>query len=402
MHDFPEIVFFASLIFLYGLVSRLLERTVISAPMVFAGIGMFVGSLGLGWFQVEFHTTLVKIIAEGTLVVILFVDASELRLGSVIRRRDVPFRLLCIGLPITMLLGFILAVPIFSEMNLWAAALIALMLSPTDAALGQAVVKSEAVPEKIRQSINVESGINDGIALPPILICIAGLSQAGGTRTGVEYWLLFSLEQLVFGPLVGGLVGRLGGKLMDRAARADWMNPTFQRLGSVSLALVSFGLAEMINGNGFIAAFFGGLLLGARSPLVRKRIHEFGEAEGQQLSLFVFLIFGLVMVPAAAGYWDGHAWLYALLSLTVIRMVPVALCLIGTGLDRYAVLFIGWFGPRGIATILYLLMTLGALGLEGHQQMLSVIVLTVLLSIFAHGITAVPLAGLYGKHTRRT
>jgi NhaP-type Na+/H+ or K+/H+ antiporter len=164
------------------------------------------------------------------------------------------------------------------------------------------------------------------------------------------------------------------------------------------LAVLAYALAEIFHGNGFIAAFFGGLLLGTRTPIVRERIQEFGEAEGQQLALFVFLIFGLAAVPRAASYWDARAWLYAILSLTVIRMVPVAVCLLGARLGWRSISLVGWFGPRGIASVLYLLIVVNDLGLAGHERILSVIVLTVLLSVFLHGISAAPLSRLYAIH----
>ncbi len=214
--------------------------------------------------------------------------------------------------------------------------------------------------------------------------------------------MLFTLKQFLFGSLLGALVGWQGGRLLDKASKAGWMNPTFQRLAAWSLAVLAYATAELFHGNGFIAAFFGGLMLGTHTPIVRERVQEFGEAEGQQLALFVFLIFGLVAVPKAAGYWDARAWIYAILSLTVIRMVPVAVSLMGTKLDRLSIGIIGWFGPRGIASVLYLLIVVNDLGFAGHERMLSIIVLTVLLSVFLHGITAVPLSRLYASRNARS
>ena len=395
MDDHPIIIFTSLLIFLFGLFSRSSERSPITAPMVFVAVGIIVSPYGLEFLKMGVHAPLVRVTAEITLVMVLFVDASTINLRSLMRDRGLPIRLLGIGLPLTMVLGLLLAALIFDHMNIWELALMAFILSPTDAALGQVVVTSKAVPEKIRQAINVESGLNDGISLPPILVCLAMLSNAGG-HTETSYWLGFILKQLVFGPLVGGLVGWLGGVLVDKASKAGFMNLTFQRLTSASLAVLAYAVAEMFNGNGFIAAFFGGLMLGTRTPSVRERIQEFGEAEGQQLELFVFLIFGLVLVPKAAGYWDASAWIYALLSLSIIRMAPVAACLMGAKLSWPSIAFIGWFGPRGIASILYLIMVLMELGSSGHERIASIIVLTVLLSVFLHGLTAVPLSRLYG------
>ncbi len=200
-------------------------------------------------------------------------------------------------------------------------------------------------------------------------------------------------------PIVGALVGWLGGRFVEVASHRGWMEPTFQRLSAAAIAILAFSLAEMVHGNGFIAAFCAGLALGTRTPEVRHRIQEFGEAEGTQLSLFVFLVFGLVMVPAALEYWRLTEVIYALASLTVIRMIPVAMCLAGAKLDWRSIAFIGWFGPRGIASVLYLLMVVGAIGVAGNERVLSVIVLTVMISVVAHGVSAVPLSKLYGRST---
>ena len=401
MHDYPIIIFAALLAYLFGLFSKLAERSPITGPMVFVGVGILAGPLGFDWVKVSINAELVRVMAEITLVLILFVDASLINLPALIRTRGIPLRLLLIGLPLTMLLGILLAWPLFPGLSIWLLALMALILSPTDAALGQAVVKSEVVPERIRQAINVESGLNDGIALPPILLCIAVLAGDPARQLGSGFWSDFLFSQLLYGPLMGAAVGWVGGFLVDRASQAGWMNDTFQRLISASLAMLAYAAAETIHGNGFIAAYFGGLLLGVRSHTVRERVQEFGEAEGQQLALYIFLLFGLVLVPAALPHWDSRAWIYAILSLTVIRMLPVALSLIGSGLDRPAVGFIGWFGPRGIASILYLLIVVGKLGTQKLEYLLAVIVLTVMLSVLAHGVTAVPLAGAYGRYVSR-
>ncbi len=397
MHEYPILFFVSLLIFVYGLFSRWSERSPISAAMVFVSVGIIAGPAGFDFVELGMTSSAVRVLAELTLVLVLFIDASTIDLQSLIQVKRLPFRLLFAGLPLTMLLGVLVAIPLFDNMGLWTIALMAFILSPTDAALGQPVVTSPLVPEKIKEAINVESGLNDGIALPPILACIAALSVTADEKTGVQYWIIFTLKQFLFGPLLGALVGRFGGKLVDRAARSGWMNPMFQRLASCSLAVVAYALAEEFHGNGFIAAFFGGLMLGVDTPAVRERIQEFGEAEGQQLGLFVFLIFGLAAVSQAIKYWDGRAWVYALLSLTVIRMLPVAVSLSGTKLTRFSIAFIGWFGPRGIASVLYLIIVVNELGLKGYEQMLSIIVLTVLLSVFLHGITAVPLSRLYAN-----
>lgn len=401
MNDHPAIIFAAAMIFIYGLFSKAADRSPVTAPMVFVAIGILVGPLGLNLFHMEARGGLVHILTEVTLVLVLFVDASTINLRQLIQDRSVPIRLLLAGLPLSMVFGTLVAYLLFPDVNIWLLILMALILSPTDAALGQAVVKSEQVPEKVRRWISVESGLNDGIALPPIFACIAVLSLGVGESD--KHWILFLLQQVFLGAAIGGLVGWVGGSLVSIFSAKGWMNSTFQRLVSGSLAILCFAIAEYFHGNGFIAAFAGGLLLGAstKSDQILERIQEFGESEGQQLILFVFLIFAMAMVPQAVGYWDLNAWLYAILSLTIIRMLPVAISLYGKKLGTPTVLFVGWFGPRGIASVLYLLLVTNILGVEGYERILSVIVLTVLLSVFLHGISALPLSNRYGKITEK-
>ncbi|MGI9243518.1 MAG: cation:proton antiporter, partial [Verrucomicrobiales bacterium] len=353
------LIFFAApLIFFFGLFSRLADKSPISAPMVFVTVGILAGPLGFGLFELNLDGELVQTLAEVTLILILFSDASTIDLKALRKEYVIPSRLLGIGLPLTMIFGLGLALVMFPGVSVWMLAIMAFILSPTDAALGQAVVNSEQVPGDVRDAIGVESGLNDGIALPPIMACTAALTAAAGTDLDLGYWVGFAFKQIAFGPVAGAAVGLVGGWLINRAVKKDWMEPLFQRLASIALALMCYSLAEQLGGNGFIAAFFGGLMLSARTREVRERLQEFGEAEGELLSLFVFLIFGMVVMPKSYEHWDFTALLYAALSLTVVRMVPVALCLIGTKMDRPTVGFIGWFGPRGIASVLYLLIFL--------------------------------------------
>jgi sodium/hydrogen antiporter len=397
MSEYPIFVFLAFMILGYGIFSRLSEKSIISAPMVFTSIGFIVYYFAGDVLREGINAPSVKIIAEITLVLVLFLDASTLDLKTLIKDRRLPMRLLFIGLPLTMVLGILFALPLFPGTNIWVLALMALILSPTDAALGLAVVTSDRVPLRIRQTINVESGLNDGIALPPILVCIAILSSETVHQSGLAYWSLFTLKQFVYGPLIGGMVGWFGGHLVEVASKRGWMNNTYQRLASISIAILAFSLAEMAHGNGFIAAFFAGMFLGTTSKDVRKTIHEFGEAESQVLILFIFFLLGMILIPFSYKYWDMNAFVYAILSLTFIRMVPVAISLIGTKLSPGNVGFIGWFGPRGIASVLYLLMVIIEIGVVGYERIFSVICLTILLSVFLHGITAIPFSKLYEK-----
>lgn len=397
MHHHQLLIFFALLIFTFGLFSRISEQKNVTGPMFFMTVGILASSLAFGLFEVNYEMEPVKLVAELALTLVLFIDATLIDRGFL---RTPPAktsaRLLLIGLPLTMLLGTGVGMLLFGSVGIVSIVLMALILSPTDAALGQAVVKSEDVPGGIRQAISVESGLNDGIALPPILICMAMLGAEAGHHDGG--WGGFVIKQVTLGPLVGLIVGYCGGWLIQTMSERGWMEETFQRLSALPMAILAFAFAEMVGGNGFISAFVAGLglTLAISSDAVRHQIQEFGETEGTQLILIVFLLFGLVMVPVASQFWGGPELLYAILSLTLIRMVPVALSMIGSGFDWRSVAFIGWFGPRGIASVLYLLMAVAAIGFSGYERIMSVIVLTIMISVYAHGISATPLSRRYG------
>ncbi len=400
MQHHEMLIFFALLIFAFGLFSRLAERNSVTGPMFFMTVGILGSSIGFGFLDVSHEMESVELVAELALTVVLFIDATLIDRNALVHAPSrIPPRLLLIGLPLTMLFGTGLGIFMFDTVELLAIVLMALILSPTDAALGQAVVKSENVPSTIRQSISVESGLNDGIALPPILICLAMLGASGGESDSA--WLGFVVKQVTLGPIVGLAVGWIGGRLIQTMSDRGWMEETFQRLSALPLAILAYAFAEMVGGNGFISAFVAGLGLsmGIASTQVRHQIQEFGETEGTQLILIVFLIFGLAIVPATFPYWGPTELIYALTSLTIIRMLPVAISLIGARLDWRSIAFIGWFGPRGIASVLYMLMALSAIGFAGHEQIMSVIALTVTLSVFAHGVSAVPLSRIYGRST---
>ncbi|PCH97258.1 MAG: sodium:proton antiporter [Gammaproteobacteria bacterium] len=390
MENHLSLIIITLLFLIFGLFSKLSERSFITGPMVFLTVGLIASPLATDLIDIKFDTDIVKILAELTLIIILFVDASYLSYCNLRKLLSgIPARLLLIGLPLTMMLGTLTAQYFFPEYSLWMLVLLALILSPTDAALGQAVVESEQVPKRIKESISIESGLNDGIALPPILFCIALLASGSSVLNNSGYWLTFLASQLVLGPLVGAIVGFVGGRLIDYATHKNWMNHAFHHIVSIALALLAYSAAEFIHGNGFIAAFFAGLTLSTKIPLVRDNIQEFSEAQGKLLALIIFFLFGLVCIPAFYSYWTLNIVIYALLSLTLIRMIPVFIALIGIKIDLYSKFFIAWFGPRGIASILYLLIVIDELKVTGYETLLAAIVLTVSISVFAHGLSAV-------------
>ena len=380
----------AIFILVLGLVSRRLERSIITPPMAYVVFGLLISSSALGLIQeVKVTNELIKVLTEITLALLLFTDASRIKFHQLQQEYNLPLRLLGIGLPLTIVLGTILAVVLFPDLNVWSAAVLATILAPTDAALGQAIVNSSRIPASIRQAINVESGLNDGICLPILLLFFSLAEESEGSSAA--YWLQFASQQIVFGILIGMAVGYFGIKSIDRSLKREWMTDSFEDLAVLGLSILAYTCAEIAGGNGFIAAFVAGLTLGVvgkKSTL--EHLQEFAEAEGQLLTLISFLLFGAVMVIPSIASSSWQIWLYAFGSLTFVRTISVAISLSGLQLQLDSILIIGWFGPRGIASIIYGLLMSEKEGLQGSELIFSTMVVTVFMSIFAHGITAYP------------
>ena len=393
-----DLMVLAVVVFAFGLVSRRLEGTVLTAPIVFVAAGFVLGPAGLGLVEFELDTHNVLLVGEIALAIVLFTDAASTNLSALRQNESLPLRLLGIGMPLTIVLGTIVAALLLTDLTLWEAAIVGTVLAPTDAALGQAVVSNPRLPLRMRQALGVEAGLNDGLSVPFLALFLT-LAEAE-EHLSASVWLRFALEQIGFGVLVGAGVGLAGGWLVSLASRRGWMNESFRRLALLALALIAWALADQLGGNGFIAAFVGGLVIGPTVERVGERVIRFTEEEGQLLSLSVFFIFG-VLVLGAIQPLSWEVALYALLSLTLIRMLPVALSLYGTHLRGVSVLFAGWFGPRGLASIvLGLIVVEEAPLLPGRDEIEAVVALTVLLSVLLHGITAAPLSAAYARRVQ--
>jgi len=380
----------------YGYFSKVLSKYYISGPMIFTTVGILLSSLFFGSGEINLKSEVVEIVAEITLIVVLFSDASALNLKKLKSNWKLPTRLLIIGLPITIVVTTLVAREFFPSESIIYLLLLALVLAPTDAALGKAVVSEKSVPENIRSTINVESGLNDGFVFPVLITVLSIITSSSGEGQS-DGWLMYVIQQISLGALFGGLAGFIGAKIFTRSIKRKWMQENYENLVPIALAIFSFYLAEHFGGNGFIAAFFSGLLLGNNSEELRDNVENFAESEGELLIMICFLVFGITFVPATIDYWDLDVIIFSILSLTVLRMIPVALSLIGKARIS-TMLFIGWFGPRGIASILYVLIIIGKLGsIEGHEKIYGVISLTILLSIFLHGLSTKPFSKLYSK-----
>ena len=327
-------------------------------------------------------------------MVVLFSDATHLNLRKVMRETLIPARLLAIGMPLTMVAGTLTALLLFTDASLWEAAILATILAPTDASLAATVVKSKLVPARIRQALEVEGGLNDGIATPFLIlfIMLSGIALHDQDQS----WLTFAVRQVGFGVVGGVVVGLLGGWLMTRAERRNLITADAKQLALLALAVLSWGLTDhLLGGNGFIAAFVAGSFLHLSYDNARAQMAEFDEAWRDLLVYFVFFAFGL-MAGRALPNMTGTIWLYALLSLTVVRMLPVALSLIGTRLQPATVLFMGWFGPRGLASVVLGMVYLEEVtDISANSTIVLAMAATVLLSVLAHGISANPLIKLF-------
>ena len=398
--DIQSLAIIAAGLLLFSLISGRLRDTIITAPLIFILFGLLAGAGGTGVAHIDPGHGMIHFIAECTLILVLFTDAARIKLGDVRQDHNLPQRMLVLGLPLTMLCGALIAIWLFPAFSLWEAALLAALLAPTDAALGQSVVSARAVPARIRQAINIESGLNDGIALPAVLLfaSLAGAVHAThGASNDASMWVQFGLLQLVLGPIVGIIIGAVGAVALDRAVVHGWMGDNYQGIAILALAILTYVAAELVGGNGFIAVFIGGMVFGNRLQNACTFLFEFMETEGQLLMLITFLVFGAVMLPHALEHAGIEHLVYALLSLTVIRMLPILLSLVGSGVSLPTQLFLGWFGPRGLASVLFLLLILEESESPHRDEIFTVTVITVALSALLHGISAAPLANVYAR-----
>jgi NhaP-type Na+/H+ or K+/H+ antiporter len=384
-------------VFLWGVVSARLQRANLTAPIVLTALGA--GLAGLGLAGGQSGPEQLKPLFEITLVWVLFSDAARVRVQDL--RRDVGgvLRLLGLGLPLTVLAGWGLAHWLLPALGVWLALLVGAALAPTDAALGVPVVTNTAVPSRVRRLLTVESGLNDGIATPVVMVAIAGAAAVEGA--GEATLPGGALVELAIGVAVGVAVGFAGGWLLRRARRWRWAAEDISGIAVLALALLAYVVSVAVEGNGFVAAFCGGIAFGAAAGRRGPAELAFLEQTGSAVSLLVWLAFGAIAVPIVVDHLGWAVLLYSLLSLTLVRMIPVALALTGSGLDLRTVLFVGWFGPRGLASLVFALLALEELG-PGADEAVAVISLTVLISVIAHGISASPLAARYGRTAAMT
>jgi NhaP-type Na+/H+ or K+/H+ antiporter len=378
----------------FAAVSRRIGGTPITPAMVFTAVGLLVGSEALGLVEVPPAGEAVKLLAEATLALVLFGDASRIDVRALRGELAVPLRLLGIGLPLTLVAGFVFALVVFPDLSWAEALLLAVILAPTDAALGQAVVTLTRLPSRVRQGLNVESGLNDGICVPLFWIVLA-IAQAESGTIGDGAAARLVLEQIGYGVLAGVLAGVASAIVVVVAGGHRQVATSWLQVVPLAGAGLAFGIADPIGGSGFIAAFVGGFVFGALRRRSGAEVGYLAEELGDVLGAVTFIVFGAVLLGPVLGDVTWQVALYAVLSLTVVRMIPVGISMIGTGARRPTLAFLGWFGPRGLASIVFAILVLEEGGLPHDDLILDAIYVTIGLSVLAHGLTASPLANRY-------
>ena len=391
-------IFFASLL-AYALFSRPLDKRSVTAQIVVLGSGVGFGFLLQASLGMTIDATMLGAAGELALILALVVDAARINIRALRRSARLPIRLLVIGLPLTIVAGTMVAIVVLPGITLVDAVIVATLLAPTDAALGAMVVNSTVVPRRIRQAINVESGLNDGLVTPIVLVA-ASLAVAGSAApSGEPTWIADAIAEISLGAGAGVIVGVFGALALRIAVDRRWMQDNTHWMAAPAVGLLAWFLAHEVGGNVFVAAFAAGLAMTAAYGRIPRAFLEFAELGGELAGLIVFFLFGSLLV-GMAGAVSVQVVIYAVLSLTVVRMLPVAISLVGSRLRPRTVLFIGWFGPRGLASIV---LTLVALGDGGGAPpfgatIVTTVAATIALSVILHGLSAGPAVMRYGSY----
>jgi sodium/hydrogen antiporter len=379
----------------FAAVSRRLDGTSVTAAMVFTGAGLLAGGKVAGWIDPEPSGETVKVLAEATLAVVLFGDASRIDLRALRKEHRVPDRLLGIGLPLTIVAGFLLALALFGSFGWPEALLLAVILAPTDAALGQAVVTLPSLPSRIRQGLNVESGLNDGICVPIFTVVLVIASTEAGQISDTHAVKLL-VEQIGYGLLIGAGAGAVTAVVVVFAGSRRLIDETWLQIVPVAGAALAYSAAAAVGGSGFIAAFVGGMVFGWLRRRFQAEVGYLIDELGALFAAVTFIVFGAVLLEPSLEHLSWAIAGYALLSLTLVRMLPVALAMAGTHARGPTIAFLGWFGPRGLASIVFAVLVIEEDGTLPHEStLLTTVFVTIGLSVLLHGLTAAPLARRY-------
>ncbi|NOR37799.1 MAG: sodium:proton antiporter [Woeseiaceae bacterium] len=388
---YEELAILAVYVFIYSIIAGRIERGFFSGPIVFVASGIIFGPLVLGLFDLQITTRELRILADLTLALVLFVDAANADLSTLKRHIKIPSRMLLIGLPGVILLGFGFAVLLFDGLSLFEAAILATMLAATDAALGKAVITNKSVPIHVREGLNAESGLNDGLCVPVLFVFIALAEGVNAHGSGMSLALTLVAEELGIGLLVGIGLSAIAAPLLKACWQRGWVTEVWVQVTIIALAIACFAVAQSMHGSGYIAAFTGGLLFGHLAKDSTHKLVLAAEGDAETLAMLTWLVFGAAVVGQFADLITWQVIGYSVLSLTLIRVMPIFLSLVGSGEPVASRLFLGWFGPRGLASIVFAIIVINK-DLPGGKLMAMVVACTVILSLVAHGITARPLA----------
>ena len=398
---YAEFVVLAGFAFLYSVVAGRMERSIISGPIVFMAFGFLIGPLAFSWVEVDVTNREFRMLADLTLALVLFIDAANADLSVHKASTLVPRRMLLFGLPGTIALGFVAGLVLFDSLGVYELAILATMLAATDAALGKAVITNKAVPSHVREGLNMESGLNDGLCVPVLFVFIA-LAEASSVETDSTMLALkLVAREIGIGLVVGLGITALGTWLITWCWKRNWITEIWLQIPVVMLAITCFALAQTLHGSGYIAAFVGGILFGF---IARKDTHKLvmaAEGVGETLAMMTWIVFGAAVIGQSFEFFTWQVVLYAVLSLTIVRMLPMFVSLTGTGETTESKLFLGWFGPRGLASLVFAIIVLNT-DLPGTKLMATVVVCTVFLSAIVHGVTANPMASALAAKVART
>jgi NhaP-type Na+/H+ or K+/H+ antiporter len=371
----------------FSVIAGRIERSIVTGPMVYIAFGLIAGPVGFGFMVMDIHTTELRVVADLTLALVLFIDASNADLSVLRSHVLLPRRMLTIGLPLCIALGVLVGTLVFPAVSLFELCILATMLAATDAALGKGVVSNQAVPARVREGLNAESGLNDGLCVPVLFVFLALATGSAAEGGSTELALTLVLEEIGIGVAVAVVLVTITAKAMTYARDQDWFTEIWKQIPVVTLALACFATAQSLHGSGYIAAFVGGLLFGY---MAEERTHKLvfaAEGISELMAMLTWVIFGAAVMGQ---YWATMTWdivLYSLLSLTLIRMLPVLVALIGSGEIFETRLFLSWFGPRGLASIVFLIIV-GGYNLPAESVLIHTVVCTITLCIVAHGLTA--------------
>ena len=386
------IAFIGALFLIYSLTLRQLEKTEVTGPMFFVIGGITLANLmPNNGGELKAGVDLLLPFIELTLSIFLFSDAAKSKLSVLRHSFQYPGLLLFVALPLTLLLGIAVGLFLFAELSLIQAALIAIILTPTDAALSKGLLSSSEVPEKIREGINTESGLNDGLCVPVFLIFILLAKNPESAITTSHVVSVFSRE-LGIALLVAITSISIFMPSLNFAMKRHYFAQNTSPFLLLGFAMAVFSVTQYLHGSGFIAVFVAGLLFDKFSTkTVRTELIEDSEHIADFTSLMIWCLFGYACAYLVLPKLNFEIVTYALLSTTLIRIIPVMLSLLFTSLNLKERFIFAWFGPRGLASIVFTLMVIDE-QIENKFQIASIAMTTILFSVFIHGISTKPIA----------